>query len=56
MGIYRKRAQLNAGVMYDLLGDRAGAVRMYQMAAAAGGDQSQAEAAKRYLKAPFSGK
>jgi hypothetical protein len=52
----RKRAQLNAGEMDDLLGDRAGAVRMYQMAAASGGDQSQAEAAKRYLKTPFVGK
>ena len=52
----RKRAQLNAGEMDDLLGDRAGAVRMYQMAAASGGDQSQAEAAKKYLKTPFSGK
>ena len=52
----RKRAQLNAGEMDDLLGDRAGAVRMYQMAAASGGDQSQAEAAKRYLKMPFVGK
>ena len=50
----RKRAQLNAGEMYDLLKDRTQAVRMYQMAAASGGDQSQAEAAKKYLKTPYS--
>lgn len=52
----RKRAQLNAGEMDDLLKDRAAAVSLYQMAAAPGGDQSQAEAAKRYLKTPFVGK
>jgi tetratricopeptide (TPR) repeat protein len=52
----RKRAQLNAGEMYDLLHDRAQAVRMYQMAAASGGDQSQAEAARKYQKTPFTGK
>ncbi|WP_158821373.1 hypothetical protein [Granulicella sp. S156] len=49
----RKRAQLNAGEMFDLLNDRTQAVRMYQMAAATGGDQSQAEAAKKYLKTPY---
>jgi len=52
----RKRAQLNAGEMDDLLHDRAQAVRMYQMAAAPGGDQSQADAARKYLKTPFVGK
>jgi tetratricopeptide (TPR) repeat protein len=52
----RKRAQLNAGEMYDLLNDRAKAIRMYQMAAASGGDQSQAEAARKYQKTPFTGK
>jgi tetratricopeptide (TPR) repeat protein len=52
----RKRAQLNAGEMYDLLHDRTQAVRMYQMAASAGGDQSQAAAARQYLKTPFAGK
>jgi hypothetical protein len=49
----RKRAQLNAGEMFDLLHDRAQAVRLYQMAAAPGGDQTQAEAARRYLKIPY---
>jgi tetratricopeptide (TPR) repeat protein len=52
----RKRAQLNAGEMDDLLHDRAGAVRMYQMVLTPGGDRSQAEAAKRYLETPFAGK
>ena len=52
----RKRAQLNAGEMLDLLHDRAGAVAQYQKAAASGGDQSQADAAKRYLKTPYDGK
>ena len=52
----RKRAQLNAGEMYDLLHDRANAVRMYQMTLSAGGDQSQADTARKYLKTPFTGK
>ena len=52
----RKRAQLYAGESYDLLHNRAEAVRMYQLASAPGGDQSQAEAAKRYLKSPYTGK
>lgn len=52
----RKRAHLNAGEMFDLLHDRGQAVKMYQMAAASGGDQSQADAARRYLKTPFVGK
>jgi len=52
----RKRAQLNAGEMYDLLHDRGQAVRMYQMAASSSGDQSQADAARKYMKTPFTGK
>ena len=52
----RKRAQLNAGEMYDLLHDRTQAVRLYEKAAGAGGDQTQAEAARRYMKTPFVGK
>lgn len=49
----RRRAQLNAGEMFDLLGDRGNAVRQYDLASAGGGDQSQSEMARRYLKAPF---
>ena len=52
----RKRAQLNAGEMFDLLGDRKRARDMYFMAAASGGDQSQASAAKKYLDEPYKGK
>ena len=52
----RKRAQLNAGEMLDLLHDRKGAVAQYQKAAEGGGDRSQAEAASRYLQSPYSGR
>lgn len=52
----RKRAQLNAGEMFDLLHQRSRAVEMYQMASAGGGDQSQADTARRFLKSPYSGK
>ena len=52
----RKRAQLNAGEMFDLLKQRDQAVKLYQMAAAGGGDQSQAETARRYLKTAYAGR
>lgn len=52
----RRRAELDAGEMDDLLHKRAEAERMYRSAAAPGGDQTQAEAARRYLKQPFTGK
>jgi hypothetical protein len=51
----RKRAQLNAGEMFDVLHQRARAVKLYQMASAGGGDQSQAEMARRYLSTPYAG-
>jgi tetratricopeptide (TPR) repeat protein len=52
----RKRAQLNAGQMFDLLHDRPNAIRQYHLAAAGGGDQSQADAARKYLSSPYTGK
>lgn len=52
----RRRAELSAGQMYDLLHRRDEATRLYQAAAAAGGDQSQAEAARRYLRVPYNGR
>ena len=52
----RRRAQLNAGEMFDLLHNRSEAVKQYNLAAAGGGDQSQADAAHRYLKTPYTGK
>ena len=52
----RKRAQLAAGQMLDLLHDRAGAVAQYQKAAAPGGDQTQADLARKLIKVPYAGK
>jgi tetratricopeptide (TPR) repeat protein len=51
----RKRAQLNAGEMFDMLHQRAKAVMLYQMASAGGGDQSQAEMARKFLSSPYAG-
>lgn len=51
----RRRAQVNAGEVYDMLHQRAQAVRMYQMAAS-GGDPSQADLARKYLKTPYVGR
>ncbi len=52
----RRRAQLNAGEMFDLLKNRPQAIKQYQQASAGGGDQSQADAARKYLKSPYTGK
>ncbi len=51
----RKRAELNAGQMFDLLHQRDKATAQYQLAAASGGDQSQADQARKYLKSPYTG-
>ena len=51
----RRRAQLNAGEMFDLLHDRPNAIRQYHAASPGGGDQTQADAARRYLKNPYTG-
>ena len=52
----RRRAELNAGEMLDLLHDREAALAQYRKASAPGGDQSQADAARRSMKTPYSGK
>jgi hypothetical protein len=52
----RRRAQLNAGEMFDLLHNRPAAIKQYQLASAGGGDQSQNDAARRYIKTPYTGK
>jgi tetratricopeptide (TPR) repeat protein len=52
----RRRAQLNAGEMFDLLHNRDEAIKQYRLASAGGGDQSQTDAARRYLKTPYAGK
>lgn len=51
----RSRAQVNAGEVYDMLHHRASAMKMYQLAAS-GGDASQAELARKYLKSAYVGK
>lgn len=51
----KRRAALNAGEMYDLLHQRDQALRMYAIASAPGGDQSQADAARHYMRARFTG-
>ncbi|HEX9198525.1 MAG TPA: hypothetical protein VF865_03135 [Acidobacteriaceae bacterium] len=52
----RKRAQLNAGEMFDLLHERDKAMKLYELASAGGGDQSQADNARRLMKSPYTGK
>jgi tetratricopeptide (TPR) repeat protein len=52
----KRRAQLNAGEMFDLLHQRDKAIQQYKEAAAGGGDQSQADLARKYLKTPYTGK
>jgi tetratricopeptide (TPR) repeat protein len=52
----RRRAQLNAGQMFDLLHRRDKALEQYKQASAGGGDQSQADTARRYLKTPYTGR
>ncbi len=52
----RKRAQLSAGEMLDLLHQRGAAMDEYRKASAAGGDQTQAAMARRYLETPYTGR
>ena len=51
----RKRAELAAGMMLDLLHRRDEAMVQYRLAAAADGDQTQAQDARKYMKSPYSG-
>jgi len=52
----KRRAELNAGEMLDLLHERDKALAEYRLAAAPGGDQSQAGAARQYEKTAYSGR
>lgn len=52
----RKRAYLNAGQMFDLLHQREKAIELYQRAAAPGGDQSQADQARKLIQNSYKGK
>jgi hypothetical protein len=51
----RKRAELNAGMMLDRLHRREEAMKQYQLVVASGGDQTQADAARKYMKSPYNG-
>ena len=52
----KKRAYLNAGEMFDLLHEREKAIDLYRQAAAPGGDQSQADMARKLILSPYQGK
>ena len=52
----RKRGELNAGQMFDLLHNRAAAVAEYREAARPDGDQSRVEEARRLLRNPYTGR
>jgi tetratricopeptide (TPR) repeat protein len=52
----RKRAELNAGEMLDLLHNHGAAVAEYDKAAAPGGDQTQADLARRLKQEAYSGR
>ena len=52
----RKRAQLAAGMMLDVLHRRNEAIAEYALASAAAGDQSQASEARKYMKAAYGGR
>jgi hypothetical protein len=51
----KRRAQLNAGEMFDLLHQRDKAIEQYKQASAGGGDQSQSDTARKYLKTAYTG-
>jgi hypothetical protein len=52
----KKRAELNAGEMLDLLHQRGQAMAEYKLAAGSGGDQTQATMAKKYMDSAYTGK
>jgi len=52
----QKRAYLNAGEMFDLLHERDKARELYAQAAAPGGDQSQADLARKLMQNPYKGR
>jgi len=52
----RRRAELSAGEMLDMLHQREKALQQYQLAASPGIDQSQADEARKYMKTPYPAK
>lgn len=51
----KRRSELNAGEVLDLMHRRPQAVEQYELAVGGGGDPTQADAARRYLKTPYTG-
>lgn len=51
----KRRSQLNAGKMFDLLHERVHARQQYQLVLQGGADSNQADAARKYMKGPYSG-
>ena len=51
----RRRSELSAGEMFDLMHKREEATQQYQLAAGGAGDPAQADAARRYIKTPYAG-
>ncbi len=49
----KRRAQLNAGEMFDLMRKRQEAIQQYQLAESGSGDPAQADSARKYLKSPY---
>ncbi len=52
----KRRAEVNAGEMLDITGQRARAVAQYQLAAYGGEDPQQNQLAQNYLKSPYTGR
>ncbi len=52
----RRRSELNAGEVFDLLHQRDHAMEQYKLAASGGGDPSQSELARRYMDTPYTGR
>jgi hypothetical protein len=51
----KRRCLLAAGESYDLMGDRAKAREQYQEVLSTGSDTVQGEAARKYMRAPYTG-
>ncbi len=49
----KRRSELSAGEMFDLLHKREEAIQQYQLAMGGGGDPSQADAARKYARSPY---
>ncbi len=52
----RRRSELNAGEVFDLLHQRDRAVQQYRLASSGGGDSSQSDLARHYLQTAYTGR